>query len=85
MAATLPALEQQQPVAVGDVLSKFEDFDAESVFDETEREAGSESCQNFVVEFGSCHARVARDLGPDDFKSILEDDAQRAKYPIRWM
>ncbi|KAI1244097.1 hypothetical protein MGN70_013966 [Eutypa lata] len=85
MAATLPALEQQQPVAVGDVLSKFEDFDAESVFDETEREAGSESCQNFVVEFGSCHARVARDLGPDDFKSILEDDAQRAKYPIRWI
>ena len=41
----------------------FRDYDDKAVFDEFEREAGSEKCQNFVVEFGADSARVARDLG----------------------
>lgn len=83
MTATSPL--EQHPVVVGNVFDKFEDFDDESVFKETEREAGSESCKNFVVEFGSRQARVARDLEEDDFKLILEDDTRGEGYPIRWM
>lgn len=88
MTATTPSPLEQHPVVVGDVRDKFEDFDLEYVFQATEREAGSEACKNFVVEFGSRKARVARDLGADDFRSILEEDGGGARdneYPIRWM
>lgn len=84
MTATSP-LEQHPVVVVGDVRDRFKDFDLKAVFEETEGKAGSESCQSFVVEFGSRHARVARDLVADDFKSILENDTRGDEYPIRWM
>ncbi len=74
----------QHPV-VGDVGDRFQDFDLEAVYSETKREAGSKDCQNFVVEFGPGRARVARDLGVDDFRSILDRDTREDEYPIRWM
>lgn len=76
---------ERHPVGGGDASDQFRDFDLEDVFRDTEREAGAESCQNFVVEFGPHHARIARDLGTEGFRSILENDARGDEYPIRWM
>lgn len=64
----------------------FRDYDDKAVFDEFEREAGSEKCQNFVVEFGADSARVARDLEEDDIRSILDAGSPPGDGNlIRWM
>ena len=64
----------------------FRDYDDKAVFDEFEREAGSETCQNFVVEFGADSARVARDLEEDDIRSILDAGSPPGDGNlIRWM
>ncbi|RYP59990.1 hypothetical protein DL770_010097 [Monosporascus sp. CRB-9-2] len=74
----------QHPNA-GDASDKFEDFDLKAVFQETAREAASENCRNFVVEFGSRRARVARDLELCDFVSMFKTDTRGDEYPIRWI
>ncbi|RYP68997.1 hypothetical protein DL769_005384 [Monosporascus sp. CRB-8-3] len=74
----------QHPNA-GDVSDKFEDFDLKEVFRETAREAASENCSNFVVEFGPLRARVARDLELCDFESMFKEDTRGDEYPIRWI
>ncbi|RYP46700.1 hypothetical protein DL768_007133 [Monosporascus sp. mg162] len=74
----------QHPNA-GNVSDKFKDFDDEAVFQETAREAASENCNNFVIEFGPCRARVARDLELCDFVSMFKKDTPRDDYPIRWI
>ncbi|RYP27725.1 hypothetical protein DL767_007562 [Monosporascus sp. MG133] len=74
----------QHPNA-GVVSDKFEDFDLKAVFEETAREAASENCSNFVVEFGPRRARVARDLELCDFESMFEKDTRGDEYPIRWI
>ena len=64
----------------------FRDYDDKAVFNEFEREAGSEKCQNFVVEFGADSARVARDLEEDDIRSILDAGSPPGDGNlIRWM
>ena len=84
--------EKAHPVAGAEAEVKsggalFRDYDDKTVFDEFEREAGSERCQNFVVEFGADSARVARDLGEADLRSILDaGNAPRGDdCLIRWM
>ncbi|RYP61594.1 hypothetical protein DL771_010075 [Monosporascus sp. 5C6A] len=68
-----------------DVSHKFQDFDLKAVFQETAREAASETCSNFVVEFGPRRARVARDLELCDFESIFKEKTRDNEYPIRWI
>ncbi|RYO91652.1 hypothetical protein DL766_004220 [Monosporascus sp. MC13-8B] len=74
----------QHPHA-GDLSDKFKDFDLKAVFRETAREAASENCSNFVVEFGPRRARVARDLELCDFESMFRNPTRGDEYPIRWI
>ncbi|RYO98539.1 hypothetical protein DL764_007046 [Monosporascus ibericus] len=80
---TLDQLDQH-PTA-GDASDKFEDFDLKAVFQETAREAASETCSNFVVEFGPRRVRVARNLELCDFESMFKNDTRGDEYPIRWI
>ncbi|KAH8905140.1 hypothetical protein BR93DRAFT_960246 [Coniochaeta sp. PMI_546] len=62
---------------------KFHDFDEPDVYKAVCEGAKRPEAQNFVVLFGPHHAKVAVDLGPDDFKDLFfwKDD----KYPVRWI
>lgn len=62
---------------------KFRDFDEPDVYKAVCEGARRPEAQNFVVLFGPHHAKVAVDLGPDDFKDLFfwKDD----KYPVRWI
>ncbi|CAJ2513303.1 Uu.00g014220.m01.CDS01 [Anthostomella pinea] len=63
----------------------FEDFDDETVFQKAAPHAADQDSKNFVVEFGPEHARVAFNLGADDFHTLLQDERHIARYPIRWI
>jgi hypothetical protein len=78
------ATEEEPPIIP--VTPTFEDFDNEAVYKATQREASSQSCGNFVVEFGKQRAQVARDLEPEHFQWLLDDtNRNREDYPVRWM
>ena len=81
----MAASAKHEPVAAV-ARDLFWDYDDKAVFDEFEHEAGSETCQNFVVEFGTDSARVARDLGEADIRSILDAGLPPGDSNlIRWM
>jgi len=64
---------------------EFQDFDDESVYHAAMHRAQSRSTKNFVVEFGREEARIAFDIDAGGARTLLEDSAQPAERPIRWM
>ncbi|KAI1180493.1 hypothetical protein F4777DRAFT_249811 [Nemania sp. FL0916] len=63
---------------------KFEDFDRKDVFDKAEPHTQNRHSQNFVVEFGPEHARIAFDLDSADIVALLGAERDM-HYPIRWI
>ncbi|KAK5633194.1 hypothetical protein RRF57_008908 [Xylaria bambusicola] len=63
----------------------FEDFDLEEVFRKATPHAESLASQNFVVEFGPEHARIAFDLDPQNIERLLKSERDVKNYPIRWI
>ncbi|KAI1499677.1 hypothetical protein F5X99DRAFT_272086 [Biscogniauxia marginata] len=76
-----------QPDAPGGLTlaALFEDFDLPEVFQKAQSRATSKNSKNFVVEFGSDHARIAFDLGAENFQELLSEERHVANYPIRWI
>jgi len=62
---------------------KFRNFDNPEVYGEVCRAGTNPLAQNFVVLFGPAHAKVATDLGEDDFESLLT--LKDAECPVRWI
>ncbi len=73
------------PMAPDSRTAMFEDFDLDEVFAKATPHAENQNSQNFVVEFGPDHARIAFDLGSAAMKSLLESERDVKNYPIRWM
>jgi len=62
---------------------KFRNFDEQEVYNEVCEGAKKTQANNFVVLFGPQHAKVAVDLGADDFKDLF--NLSKADYPVRWI
>ncbi|KAI0914147.1 hypothetical protein F4824DRAFT_447013 [Ustulina deusta] len=73
------------PMAPDSRTAMFEDFDLDEVFAKATPHAENQNSQNFVVEFGPDHARIAFDLGSAAMKSLLESERDVKNYPIRWI
>ncbi|KAI0872336.1 hypothetical protein GGS24DRAFT_491560 [Hypoxylon argillaceum] len=73
------------PPAVSSLNAKFEDFDRPEVFSKAVPHAESLASQNFVVEFGPEHARIAFNLDASNIKTLLESERDVQNYPIRWI
>ncbi|KAI1492650.1 hypothetical protein F5X96DRAFT_625501 [Biscogniauxia mediterranea] len=81
----MAAGSQTQSDAAPELADMFEDFDLPEVFRKAQENATSKNSKNFVVEFGSDHARIAFDLGAEHFLELLKDGRDTAHYPIRWI
>ncbi|KAI0450682.1 hypothetical protein F5B21DRAFT_420770 [Xylaria acuta] len=73
------------PAAPDSLMSKFEDFDLEEVFQKATPHAINLTSQNFVVEFGPERARIAFDLDAVDIEELLKGQRDATEYPIRWI
>ena len=62
---------------------KFRDFDDQEVYNSVCEGAKKTQAKNFVVLFGPQHAKVAVDLGADDFKDLF--NLSKTDYPVRWI
>ncbi|KFY18338.1 hypothetical protein V493_08714 [Pseudogymnoascus sp. VKM F-4281 (FW-2241)] len=65
----------------------FVDYDKANFFQAAHDKAAKEGAKNFVVDFGSRGSRIASDVKPDGFKTLMTDDgAPRIKEaPTRWI
>ncbi|OIW34513.1 hypothetical protein CONLIGDRAFT_675485 [Coniochaeta ligniaria NRRL 30616] len=62
---------------------KFENFDEPEVYEKVRKASREPDAQNFVVLFGPHHAKIAVDLGPDDFEDLFA--LKEPDYPVRWI
>ncbi|KAI0508545.1 hypothetical protein F5B22DRAFT_659147 [Xylaria bambusicola] len=74
-----------QSASTDSLAACFEDFDLEEVFLKATPHAESLTSQNFVVEFGPEHARIAFDLGSQNIERLLNSERDVKNYPIRWI
>lgn len=77
-------MAEPRPTNLARLKAKFEDFDVREVYERTLTAASDLKAQNFVIQFGPQHARIATNLDADDFEDLLlwvnDKDC-----PIRWM
>lgn len=76
-------MAQPRPTDLVGLKQKFRDFDDEEVYKDVCKAALDPQAQNFVVTFGPHKAKVALDLGLDDFKDLLK--WKDPECPVRWM
>jgi hypothetical protein len=76
-------MTEPRPRDLDGLKRKFRDFDTQEVYDDVRRAALDPKAQNFVILFGSDHAKVAVDLGIDDFKDLLH--WKDKDCPVRWI
>lgn len=62
---------------------KFRNFDEVEIYEEAQKATRKSETQNFVVLFGPHHAKIAVDLGPDDFEDLFA--LQDPDCPVRWI
>jgi hypothetical protein len=75
-------LEPRPPDTEG-LWRKFQNFDEQKVYNAVCEEARNPQAKNFVVLFGPSDAKVAVDLGADDFDDLFH--LSKSGYPVRWI
>ncbi|KAH8599018.1 hypothetical protein B0O99DRAFT_33294 [Bisporella sp. PMI_857] len=64
--------------------AKFEDFDDETVYEQSQSRVLRDATSNFVVDFGKEKVHIAFDVGVEDVQNLL-DAEHRPETPVRWI